>query len=162
MFVVEQTSPTAYGNSLAFLLSQVGSRSGELFAERLRPIGIAPREFAVLSHVASGARTQQELADLLRIHRNNMVSLIDAMEAKGWVGRHRSESDRRAFEIRPTSAGLKVVGAVNAEVPKLDTALGERLSESERSALTSLLTKIADGLGLAAAVHPSVAGRRSS
>jgi len=158
---MQRASPTAYGNSLAFLLSQIGSRSGELFAERLRPIGIAPREFAVLSHVASGPRTQQELADRLGIHRNNMVSLIDAMEAKGWVGRHRSESDRRAFEIRPTSAGLKVVAAVNAQVPDLDTALSEHLSESERSELASLLTRIADGLGLAAAVHPAVAGRRS-
>jgi DNA-binding MarR family transcriptional regulator len=159
---MNQTDPTAYGDSLAFLLSQIGSRSGELFAERLRPIGISPREFAVLSHVASGYRTQQELADLLGIHRNNMVSLIDAMEVKGWVGRHRSDSDRRAFEIRPTAAGLKVVAAVNDEVPRLDGAIGECLSASERSDLVGLLMRIADSLRLAAAVHPSVAGRRSS
>ena len=158
---MDTSSATAYGNSLAFLLSQIGSRSAELFAEQLRPIGIAPREFAVLSHVASGAHTQQELADLLGIHRNNMVSLIDAMEAKGWVGRHRSASDRRAFEIRPTSAGLEVVAAVNAEVPGLDAALGEHLGAAERAQLTALLARIAEGLGLAAAVHPSVAGRRS-
>ena len=152
--------PTAYGNSLAFLLSQIGSRSGELFAERLAPIGISPREFAVLSHVASSARTQQELADLLGIHRNNMVSLIDAMEASGWVRRHRSETDRRAFEIRPTPAGLEVVAAVNVQVPMLDEALAESLSDTERAELAGLLARIADSLGLTAAVHPSVSARR--
>lgn len=152
--------PTAYGDSLAFLLSQIGSRSGQLFAERLAPLGIAPREFAVLSHIASRARTQQELADLLGIHRNNMVSLIDAMEASGWVGRHRSETDRRAFEIRPTPAGLELVAAVNVQVPLLDLALAAGLSDSERAELMGLLTRIADSLGLAAAVHPAVSGRR--
>ena len=152
--------PTAYGNSLAFLLSQIGARSGELFAQRLAPIGISPREFAVLSHVASRARTQQELADLLGIHRNNMVSLIDAMEASGWVRRHRSETDRRAFEIRPTQAGHEVVAAVNVEVSMLDVALAESLSERERAELAGLLARIADSLGLTAAVHPSVSARR--
>ena len=152
--------PTAYGNSLAFLLSQIGARSGELFAQRLAPIGISPREFAVLIHVASRARTQQELADLLGIHRNNMVSLIDAMEASGWVRRHRSETDRRAFEIRPTQAGHEVVTAVNAQVSTLDVALAESLSERERAELAGLLARIADSLGLTAAVHPSVSARR--
>lgn len=158
--MISLMDPTAYGNSLAFLLSQIGSRSGELFAERLAPIGISPREFAVLSHVASGARTQQELADLLGIHRNNMVSLIDAMEASGWVRRHRSDTDRRAFEIRPTPAGLEVVAAVNDQVPMLDVALAKSLSDMERAELAALLARIADSLGLTAAVHPSVSARR--
>jgi len=97
--------PVGVGYRLPFLLSQVGARSAQLFAERLAPLGVSPRAYGVLSNLAGG-QTQQQLADALRIHRNNMVGLIDEMEAAGWVRRHRSSQDRRAFEIRLTRPAL--------------------------------------------------------
>jgi DNA-binding MarR family transcriptional regulator len=133
-----------------------------MFADRVRELGIRPRQFAVLSHVAFGElRTQQQLADLLGIHRNNIVALIDEMEAAGWVERHRGESDRRVFEIRPTAAGLEIVAAVNELIPVIDDELLGSLSAAQRRQLTAALRTVADDLGLAAAVHPYVAGRRS-
>ncbi|MBV9837986.1 MAG: winged helix-turn-helix transcriptional regulator [Solirubrobacterales bacterium] len=153
--------PTAYGGSLAFLLSQIGARSAALFTERLEPLGITPREFAVLSHVAaSEAKTQQQLADLLGIHRNNMVALIDEMEASGWVRRYRGETDRRAFEIRASTRGARMVADINALLPELDHTLTGGLGERDRKTLTRLLRRTADDLGLPTAVHPWVAGRQ--
>lgn len=153
---------TAYGDSLAFLLSQVGARSAELFAARVAGLGITPRQFAVLSHVESGTpRTQQQLADLLGIHRNNMVALIDEMEAAGWVYRQRGETDRRVFEIRPTDAGAVLVAKVNELIPDLDSSLTAALTDRQREQLVHALAVIADSLGLARAVHPHVASRGS-
>ncbi|MBK9158407.1 MAG: MarR family transcriptional regulator [Micropruina sp.] len=75
-----------YAESPSFLLSQIGARSAQVFAERLRGEGMSPREFGVLTHVAANpGQTQQQLADALGIHRNNMVGLIDEVEAAGWV-----------------------------------------------------------------------------
>ena len=154
---------TAYGDSLAFLLSQVGARSAALFAVALGPLGIAPRQFAVLSQVASGQpRTQQQLADLLGIHRNNMVALIDEMEAAGWVARHRGETDRRVFEIRPTDRGANLVSTVNQLIPELDSELTAALSDQQRDQLANALQVIADSLGLARAIHPHVASHAVS
>src|ERR1700712_5186422 len=99
-----------FTDSLAFGLSQGGARSAQLFAERLRELDVSPRAFGVLGNLdLAGSRTQQELADALGIHRNNMVAVIDDLEASGWVKRHRSPVDRRAFDIRLTEAGAQIV-----------------------------------------------------
>src|SRR5260370_12286617 len=71
-----------YAESLSFLVSQVGARSAQIFAERLAPLGVSPRAFGVLSNLSStGGHSQQHLADTLGIHRNNMVGLIDELGA---------------------------------------------------------------------------------
>jgi DNA-binding MarR family transcriptional regulator len=158
---VQEPSPTEYGNSTAFLLSQIGARSAELFAARLTPLGITPRQFAVLSNLAAaGAMTQQQLSDALGVHRNNMVGLIDEMEAAGWVRRHRGTSDRRVFEIQTTDTGRELIVAVNELIPELDELLTGELVTADRQALTRALAMIARHLGLTQAVHPHVARRR--
>jgi DNA-binding MarR family transcriptional regulator len=109
----------------------------------------------VLSNLASsGTQTQQQLADALGIHRNRMVGLIDDVEAAGLARRHRSPTDRRAFEVRLTPAGSALVAQVNALIPMLDRTLGEGLSTSERDELTALLRRSADALGLSPGIHP--------
>ncbi|MEO6629114.1 MAG: MarR family winged helix-turn-helix transcriptional regulator [Aquihabitans sp.] len=146
---------TQYVESLSFLLSQVGGRSAQLFAERLVALGVSPRAFGVMSNLAgTGSQTQQQLADALGIHRNNMVGLIDEMEAAGWVRRHRSERDRRAFDMRLTAAGSALVAQVIELVPALDEEVGQGLSKIDRQTLVKLLKELAAALDLTPGVHP--------
>lgn len=153
--IMSPTQSTSYADSLAFLLSQVGARSAQLFAERLAPLGVSPRAFGVLSNLASeGSQTQQQLADALGIHRNNMVGLIDDLEAAGWAQRHRSQHDRRAFDVRLTNTGSALVARVNKLIPTLDREIGQGLSEEERDTMVALLLRIASTLGLSPGIHP--------
>jgi DNA-binding MarR family transcriptional regulator len=152
---VSPATPTRYAQSLSFLLSQVGARSAQLFAERLAPLGVSPRAFGVLSNLAAAqGQTQQQLADALGIHRNNMVGLIDEMEAAGWVRRHRNERDRRAFDVRLTRKGSALVAGVNKRIPSLDDDIGAGLDRDERRILVGLLTRLASDLELKPGVHP--------
>jgi DNA-binding MarR family transcriptional regulator len=147
-------TPT-HTTSLAFLLSQVGAYSAQLFAARLEPLGVTPRAYGILSHLArEGGQTQQRLADALGIHRNSMVNLVDELERADWARRHRSRRDRRAFEVRLTPAGRAVVDRVQELVEELDAQLSAALSQTERDAMTTLLVKVAAGSGLAPGVHP--------
>ncbi len=147
--------PTRYAQSLAFLLSQVGARSAQAFADRLAPLGISPRAYGVLSNLAvTGGRTQQQLADALGIHRNNMVGLVDELETAGWVRRHRSDLDRRAFDVRLTEAGVTQVRRVDDVIPELDEEVGQGLNDRERQMAVELLGKLAGAAGLRAGVHP--------
>jgi DNA-binding MarR family transcriptional regulator len=149
-----------YGRSLSFLLSQVGARSAQLFSERLKPLGITPREFGVLTHLAAAeGQTQQQLADALGIHRNNMVGLIDQMEDSGLVRRERGLQDRRAFNLRLTPLGRKLAAQANDLIPALDTEIGQALKVGERRQVIAQLELIAESLGLRPAVHPNVAPR---
>lgn len=154
---------TPYSDSLAFLLSQVGAHSALLFAQELAPLGVSPRVFGVLSNLAStGSQTQQQLADALGVHRNRMVGLIDEAEAAGLARRHRSHTDRRAFEVRLTPAGSALVKRINALIPKLDRELSKGLSPSERDRLTALLRRAADELELNPGVHPNLQARSAT
>ena len=148
-------TPTRYAQSLSFLLSQVGARSAQLFAERLAPLGVSPRAYGVLSNLAAAqGQTQQQLADALGIHRNNMVGLIDEMEAAGWVRRHRNEQDRRAFDVRLTRRGSALVARVDKLIPTLDDDIAADLDRDERRVLIKLLTRLASDLQLRPGVHP--------
>lgn len=149
-----------YQESLAFLLSQVGARSAELFGDQLQPLGISPRAFGVLSNLdASEGQTQQQLADTLGIHRNNMVGLIDNMEAAGWIRRHRSEQDRRAFNIRLTDTGRTLVARVQDTIAALEQTLTSDLTAEERTTMAALLQRVAATLDLVPGVHPYLRGR---
>ncbi|WP_261558765.1 MarR family winged helix-turn-helix transcriptional regulator [Frankia tisae] len=154
---------TPYAASLPFLLSQVGARAAQLFADRLGPLGLSPRAFGVLSNLAgSPGRTQQQLADALGMHRNNMVGLIDEMEAAGWVRRHRSAQDRRAFEIRLTPAGTELVDRVAALIPPMEAELARDLVPDDRRALVDLLIRVAETLHLDPGIHPHLRARTRS
>ncbi len=147
----------SHSETLAFLLSQVGARSAQLFAEQLEPIGVTPRAYGVLSALAGAdGQSQQQLADALGMHRNNMVGLIDDLEAKRWVRRRRSPTDRRAFALRLTPEGRAVVARVGEQLPALEAMLVAELRPDERDTLAVLLARIARALGLEPGVHPDL------
>lgn len=150
-----------YDASLAFLVSQVGAHSARQFAALLEPLGVSPRAYGVLSNVALGekGRTQQQLADVLGMHRNNMVGLIDELEGAGWVRRQRHQQDRRAFEIHLTKSGLTLVRRVDMLIPGLDEEIGRGLSPAEQRQMIDLLQRTAAAAGLGVGVHPHLRGR---
>jgi DNA-binding MarR family transcriptional regulator len=155
-------APIRYADSLAFLLSQVGAQSAHLFSEQLARLGVSPRAFGVLSNLAvAEGQTQQQLADSLGIHRNNMVGLIDEMEAAGWLERRRGVADRRAFHLHLTRSGHTLVTEANELTTALDAELGEPLTPTQRRRLIAQLKLIAETLGLKPSVHPHLAARQS-
>src|SRR5215469_4697720 len=82
----------------------------------MAPFGIDGRELAVLTILSAGVPlSQQEAADQLRVDRTTMVTLVDALEAKGLVERRRSADDRRKNIVQLTRAGLQgLQGAARA------------------------------------------------
>ena len=114
-----------------------------------------------LSNLAAvEGQTQQQLADALGMHRNNMVSLIDEMETAGWVQRRRGITDRRAFHLHLTPAGQTLIEQANELIPALDAELGKPLKAAERRELVAHLKAIAQSVGLDRSVHPHLAGRQ--
>lgn len=151
---------TPYSRSPSFLLSQLGAVMARRFAEAIVATGLSPRAFGVLSNIAElGPRTQQQLADELGMHRNNMVTLIDELEAHGWARRVRNRADRRAFDITLSAAGRRVLERAARVVPDLDAELSAGLTAEERRHLVALLSKLADTADLTPGVHPHLAAR---
>jgi len=140
-----------------FLLSQLGSHSAERFAERLRPLGIGPRHYGLLSHLAAAdGQSQQQLADAMGIHRNQMVGLIDDLEGRGLVERRRYQSDRRAHAIHLTPAARDLLAKAQQAAGEHEAELLAALDEPERRQLIALLGRIAEHAGLPPGVHPGL------
>jgi DNA-binding MarR family transcriptional regulator len=141
----------------AFLISQLGYHSAARFAERLGPLGLRPRHFGLLSHLAAAdGQTQQQLADALAIHRNAMVGLVDDLEQRGLVTRRRHPDDRRAHAVHLTTAARELLAQAQPVADEHDAELLAGLDELDQRQLVSLLQRLAHHAGLAPGVHPGL------
>ncbi|WP_232668412.1 MarR family winged helix-turn-helix transcriptional regulator [Pseudonocardia sp. TRM90224] len=140
-----------------FLLSQLGYHVADRFAEQLAPLGLQPAQFGVLAHLARvDGRSQQELADLLGIHRNVMVGIVDALEAQDLVRRERHPLDRRAHAVHLTDGARAVLAAAVGVVDELEADVMAPLDAAELETLIAMLRRLAAHTQLPAGVHPQL------
>lgn len=143
--------------SAAFLLGQLGSHSAYRFDQLLAPLGIKPPQYGTLRLLeANDGRTQQQLCDMLGIHRNVMVSLIDALEKRGLVERRRHPADRRAHAVHLLPAGREAIARAAELADRLNAELLAPLEPEDRPRMLAMLQRIAIGTGLTPGVHPGL------
>ena len=120
--------PDVLAHRLGYLFKHAHQRLLELAEPVMAPFGIDGRELAVLALLGAGVPlSQQEAAEELGVDRTTMVALVDALEHKGLVERHRSQSDRRKNIVELTSAGRKCLQGA-----------GQARDEAERQFLAPL------------------------
>jgi DNA-binding MarR family transcriptional regulator len=104
------TVPEALESRLGYLLKHAQLRHARASDAALAPFGIDARELAVLVLlVAEYPLSQLEAAGRLGVDRTTMMTLVDTLEGKGLVARHRSPSDRRRNIVQVTDTGQDVV-----------------------------------------------------
>jgi DNA-binding MarR family transcriptional regulator len=144
--------------TVGFLLSQLGFAGSRRFAERLEPLELNPRTFALLRHIdAAEGQSQHELAEALRVPPSRMVALIDELEGRGLVERRPHPSDRRARSLYLTAAGRRLFKRAAKVATEHEAELCAELTAAERKQLLALLGRIAEGQGLTPGVHPGMA-----
>lgn len=120
--------PDALAHRLGYLFKHAHQRLLELAGPAMAPFGIDGRELAVLTILrADVPMSQQEAAEGLGVDRTTMVALVDALEEKGLVERHRSPSDRRKNIVELTPAGQQCLRGA-----------GQARDEAEREFLAPL------------------------
>lgn len=141
----------------SFLLSQLGFHVATQFTQRLKPLGINPRQYGVLTHVANHeGLSQQELAESLSIPPNAMVALVDDLESQRLAERRRDPDDRRAYAVLVSNKGLALLEQARDIVDGLDAELLGHLSSDSRRSLVRTLRDLAVGVGLPVGVHPGL------
>lgn len=143
--------------SVGFLLSQLGSANARWFHETLVPVGLEPRQFAILRWIAQDeGRSQQALGEGLGIAPSRMVALIDELEERGLVERRPNPSDRRARALHVTGDGLRLLATAMERALAHEAQLCAPLAPAEREALIEMLQRVAAGQGLIPGVHPEL------
>ncbi|MCF2527308.1 MarR family winged helix-turn-helix transcriptional regulator [Yinghuangia soli] len=116
------------------------ARAGDAFAERR---GYLVGQHLVLKMLdAVGPRSQQVLAEELRIDRSVMVGLCEELERNGHVRRERNPEDRRAYAVTITDAGRTALAVLERDVPDYLAEALAPLTAKERTQLAALLGKL--------------------
>ena len=122
---------------LGYLLKHAQLNFASSGARALEPLGISGRQLAVLVVLdAAEPLSQLDAARELGVDRTTMVALVDELEAKGLVERHRSPDDRRKNIVGLTAHGKKTL------------AEGERLHKETETTFLAELTPIESELFL--------------
>jgi DNA-binding MarR family transcriptional regulator len=148
------------GQRGAFLLSQLGHHAASRCAELLAPLDLQPAHYGVLTHLtAAEGLSQQQLADLLGVHRNVMVGILDELEDRRLVRRVRDPKDRRAHQIHLTPHARDVLHRADITIDGFEEDMFACLTPHEHDQLVALLRRLADSADLPTGIHPRLRHR---
>src|SRR5437763_17134454 len=118
------------------LLTVAAAAAQSLARDQLRPLGLTPRGWAVLSALAEGGpRPQIDLATATGTDRTVMTYLLDDLERQGLIERARDLSDRRSYQIHLTRRGEETHRRVAADLAAQGDTLLRPLDAPQRRPL---------------------------
>jgi DNA-binding MarR family transcriptional regulator len=136
--------PDVLASRLGYLFKQAHARLLDVAGPAMAPFGIDGRELAVLAVLGAGAPlSQQEAAELLGVDRTTMVALVDELERKELVERHRSAADRRKNIVRLTEKGRRCLEGAGDARDAAERRFLEPLGESGAAGFVAALQILA-------------------
>jgi MarR family transcriptional regulator for hemolysin len=131
-------------------LTKVNRKMRTLFDARVKSQGLTLARARLLMHLAKeeGA-TQTELAETLEVEQPSMVSLIDALEKKGFVTRRAVEGDRRAKGIFLTEMARAEAQTILDYANELREQVLVGVDDEDLRIATRVLRQVAHNIGAA-------------
>jgi DNA-binding MarR family transcriptional regulator len=113
-------------------------------------LGMRVKQFGTLCFVRDrGGVLQSDLAEALYMDANNLVLLLNDLEAHGWVERRRDPEDRRRHIVELTAAGTRALERAEKGMESVEDEVLAGLSPKQRAELHRLLLRalgaLADG-----------------
>ncbi|WP_459803231.1 MarR family winged helix-turn-helix transcriptional regulator [Herbidospora sp. RD11066] len=124
------------------LIHRVDHRIRRGFRERLEPLGVNPGQSRALRALISAGEPLRmtRLAELLGIVPRSLTSVVDALEASGFVARSVDPSNRRSTLVSVTAEGLAVHERARVARREAAAEVFSVLSDEQRERLAGLLS----------------------
>lgn len=135
-----ETSPEALGDAFGAVARRLRTAS----MASLSAWDVTPAQMRTIRMLASrddGMRSS-ELAHHLHIAPRSATEVIDALEAKGLVGRTPDPTDRRATLVSLTPRAIELMDDVRRARGLESEALFDRLSKNDRTHLSRILRRL--------------------
>lgn len=114
-----------------------------LFAEELRPEDVTPVQYAALRAIAEMPDLDAtRLAAIVAFDRSTVGSVLERLDAKGWIERQYRLDDRRTKRLRITPAGEALLARIAPAVARSQRRFVDVLSPEEQRTLQQLLGKL--------------------
>lgn len=119
----------------------------QAYDQRFAELGLNLSEASLLAFVEeNGAHTQTQLAERLGLGRAATGSVVDALEAQGFVQRQPDPDDRRVWLVSVTAQGKEMVERVTGLDQVLRKQLRAGISREDRQQLAELLLRLGNNL----------------
>jgi DNA-binding MarR family transcriptional regulator len=126
-----------------YLIAQAHRRTRARAAEELRPLGVEPRDFGVLSTLQREQPcSQQHMAGQLGVSPPAILMFVDGLESAGLVSRSRNSADRRAYDLTLTDAGRACLAQADKAAKRVQAEVVDKLGVRGDRDLRELLTRI--------------------
>jgi MarR family transcriptional regulator, temperature-dependent positive regulator of motility len=133
------------------LLHRAGQCATDIFQSEMAKGELTPRQFAVLSTVAQNeGLSQTDLVDLTGIDRSTLADIIRRMLKKGLLQRRRTKEDARAYAVRLTEDGRRMLKTAEPMAKRVDSRILAALSAARADKFIDDLHTIVRALGVPA------------
>lgn len=137
----------ALSQSPIHLLHRAGQCAADIFAAEMAGFDLTPRQFAVLLTVSMNeGLSQTDLVELTGIDRSTLADIVRRMLKKGLLQRRRTREDARAYAVKLTDEGMRILAAARPKVEAVDARILLALSTEQQTNLVSDLKAIVDSL----------------
>jgi DNA-binding MarR family transcriptional regulator len=142
------------------LLHRAGQCAVDVFQAEMGVEELTPRQYAILLTVAQNeGLSQTSLVEKTGIDRSTLADIIRRLLKKGLIQRRRTKEDARAYAVKLTEEGVRVLKQVEPMARKVDDRILAALPGNQRDRFVQDLNTIVRALGpdSAAADEPSAA-----
>ncbi len=128
------------------LLHRASQRASDVFQGEIEG-DLTPRQFAILVTVAQNeGLSQTHLVTRTGIDRSTLADVIRRMLKKGLIQRRRTREDARAYAVRLTDEGWRVLRAAEPLARRADEKILSALTNTEKDRFVKGLTEIVRAL----------------
>src|ERR1700744_5107077 len=115
------------------------------FESLLKPLNLSPTQYnilRILRGAGEGGMPCKGIGEHLITRDPDITRLLDRLEARSLITRHRDTKDRRVVSTRLTAEGTKILKELDKPVVDLHRAQLEHLAESKITHLIDLLEEV--------------------
>lgn len=139
--------PAALERSPIHLLHRAGQCAADIFMAEMEGLDLTPRQFAVLLTVSMNeGLSQTDLVSLTGIDRSTLADIVRRMLKKGLLQRRRTREDARAYAVKLTDEGTRVLAAAQPKVEAVDARILLALTAEQKQTLVADLKAIVQSL----------------
>jgi DNA-binding MarR family transcriptional regulator len=139
---IKQTKPLTPEQEVLLTIQRTADAFERRVAEVLKPHGISGTQYNVLRILRGAGKDGLPcgaIADRMVTRDPDITRLLDRLDKMGFIGRERSQKDRRVVTTTITEAGLKLLKQLDKPVQELGTSLVRNLSKTQMQQLVELL-----------------------
>ncbi|MDZ4843747.1 MAG: MarR family winged helix-turn-helix transcriptional regulator [Hyphomicrobium aestuarii] len=148
--MARETTPIKLDSSPIHLLHRAGQCAVDVFQAEIGVEELTPRQYAILIAVAQHeGLSQTSLVERTGIDRSTLADIVRRLLKKGLIQRRRTKEDARAYAVRLTDAGARMLKQLEPLARRVDERILEALPGQQRERFVQDLNTIVNALGMA-------------